>query len=335
MILNIRSRLIASLAGAVTLAQRQRSKPKHDFVFVLWKLDWVLYGICKDLAAELRKEGFSVTFSTWPGNVADGRVYFFSHHTLLSDRLLRLVLPSNSKKLVLFTHCQAKQKIYRLIDYLNQCDHIFAMNSGLCGQLIADGLIASKVSCELGFGNPELFFPEEEAERTHIGFVANFLADPHYRRRKNYEMLFRLVLHLSAHNKVLLIGKGFRLSEFSPLLETTKNFDYVEAEYSSFKMQYNRMKVFVSLSRLEGGPISLLEAMMCGCVPVATNTGFATDLIEHQVNGFIVQNYDNFGKFINLIERAKQVKDHLRVASSVADNTFQSFASRLVKKGLY
>ncbi|MBD1845976.1 glycosyltransferase [Cyanobacteria bacterium FACHB-63] len=47
------------------------------------------------------------------------------------------------------------------------------------------------------------------------------------------------------------------------------------------------MDVFVSASRLEGGPIPLIEAMMCNVFPVASDTGFSTDIIRHGENGFI------------------------------------------------
>ena len=273
-------------------------------------------------------------FAVWPGIIPKGRVYFFSHHTLIAPRVLRWVLPAEAKKLVLFTHYRARQNVDRLIPRLNSCHHIFAMNSMLAGQLICDGLDTKRVSIELGFADPRKFYVEAAIDRSYIGFVANYLPDAHYGARKNYELLFKLALHLSISNNVLLIGKGFRSSEFAPLLTKSTSLKYVEAKYSDFRTHYNQMKVFVSVSRLEGGPIALLEAMMCGCIPVATNTGFSSDLIEHQKNGLIIQDQSNFEQIVTLIDRAMLMENPDNISNSVTHHSFQHFANRLIEEGL-
>lgn len=38
------------------------------------------------------------------------------------------------------------------------------------------------------------------------------------------------------------------------------------------------MKVFISVTLYDGGPIPLLESMACGVPPVITNTGFVPTL---------------------------------------------------------
>ncbi len=47
--------------------------------------------------------------------------------------------------------------------------------------------------------------------------------------------------------------------------------------------------IFVSASRMEAQPMSLVEAMACGRVPVATPVGSARELIENGVNGFLAE----------------------------------------------
>ena len=50
----------------------------------------------------------------------------------------------------------------------------------------------------------------------------------------------------------------------------------------------SRASVFLSLSNLEGGPVPLIEAMALGVAPVATNTGFARDVILKSDTGIII-----------------------------------------------
>lgn len=53
---------------------------------------------------------------------------------------------------------------------------------------------------------------------------------------------------------------------------------------------YANADVFVLLSRWEGVPLSLLDAMAHGCIAIATDVGAVSELIEHEKNGFLVPN---------------------------------------------
>lgn len=52
---------------------------------------------------------------------------------------------------------------------------------------------------------------------------------------------------------------------------------------------YNRIDVLVISSKHEGEPLTLLEAMACGCFPVCVDVGIVPELVEHKRNGYIVQ----------------------------------------------
>jgi len=51
---------------------------------------------------------------------------------------------------------------------------------------------------------------------------------------------------------------------------------------------YEDADIFVMLSRWEGIPLSLLDAMACGCVCVTTDVGAINELIETGTNGFLI-----------------------------------------------
>ena len=52
---------------------------------------------------------------------------------------------------------------------------------------------------------------------------------------------------------------------------------------------YNQLDVFLVASRHEGEPLTLVEAMAAGCFPVCSNVGIVPELIQHEVNGLIVE----------------------------------------------
>ena len=51
---------------------------------------------------------------------------------------------------------------------------------------------------------------------------------------------------------------------------------------------YNKLDVFLVGSRSEGEPLTLIEAMASGCFPVCTDVGIVPELINHKINGLIV-----------------------------------------------
>jgi glycosyltransferase involved in cell wall biosynthesis len=51
--------------------------------------------------------------------------------------------------------------------------------------------------------------------------------------------------------------------------------------------------VLILPSRWEGAPLVILEAQQCGCIPVATNVGAVSELIEHGKDGVLVPDADD------------------------------------------
>jgi phenylacetate-coenzyme A ligase PaaK-like adenylate-forming protein/glycosyltransferase involved in cell wall biosynthesis/GT2 family glycosyltransferase len=52
---------------------------------------------------------------------------------------------------------------------------------------------------------------------------------------------------------------------------------------------YNSIDVILVASTAEGNPRPLIEGMACGCFPVAVDVGIVPELVEHRVNGLIVE----------------------------------------------
>lgn len=82
------------------------------------------------------------------------------------------------------------------------------------------------------------------------------------------------------------------------------------------KIQYfwNSNDIALNVSESEGRPISNLEAMYCGAVPVVTNTGGILDDVHDGENGFVVP----IGNMDLLVERICFLNEHRTVLNNMS-----------------
>lgn len=92
--------------------------------------------------------------------------------------------------------------------------------------------------------------------------------------------------------------------------------------------------IYLMLSRLEGGPLPLLETMGLGMWPICTPTGIAPDIIRHGENGSLVSRFDGgngdqiaeeVARLIRTLDRRMLRAARGPVRESVADRTWPNF----------
>jgi hypothetical protein len=76
---------------------------------------------------------------------------------------------------------------------------------------------------------------------------------------------------------------------------------------------YRSVDVFIVASRHEGEPLTLIEAMACGCFPVCTDVGIVPELIQHGRNGYIVRER-TVAAFQNAFAWCQSHCDEVRIA---------------------
>lgn len=97
------------------------------------------------------------------------------------------------------------------------------------------------------------------------------------------------------HLKAYMIGSGIDYQKtvnqaVSSGLEDTISFPGFVKDTESY---YKRAKTLILMSRSEGNPNCMLEAMACGCVPVVPNVGNISETIHHNMNGLLINDcYD-------------------------------------------
>lgn len=92
--------------------------------------------------------------------------------------------------------------------------------------------------------------------------------------------------------------------------------------------------IYLMLSRLEGGPLPLLETMGLGLWPICTPTGMAPDVIRYGQNGFIVSPFDGcngdqiadeVARLIRTLDRTSLLAARAPIRESVKDRTWRNF----------
>jgi glycosyltransferase involved in cell wall biosynthesis len=101
----------------------------------------------------------------------------------------------------------------------------------------------------------------------------------------------------SAQARLVIVGDGPLRSQLERLVEELGITDCVEFAglRSDVPVQLRRGSLAVLPSRWEGMPNALLEAMACGLACVATRVSGSEDMIQHGINGLLVEPEDDEG----------------------------------------
>lgn len=298
-------------------SESENIKEEYDLVFIVldFAKSWILEAICREISTYFPgKYCFHYSELSLPASKA----YFFAHYSFLPVCLKSNPHIWGSKTLVFHTHPRTDLGISNeeLIYAMNRATKIICMCSQFAELLISQGLKPKKVTYILGAADPKVFVPHERSNGA-VGFCTAF----YY--RKEPERIFNII-RMMPLRKFILLGKDWEKYEKFSEMKALPNFYYIEAPYSDYPKYYAQMDVFVSPAKLEGGPIPLIEAMMCNVVPVVSNTGFAPDLIKHGENGFIFDTESSIETICELIEQAYTVKTNVR--NTVENLSWENFS---------
>ena len=143
---------------------------------------------------------------------------------------------------------------------------------------------------------------------------------------------FRLALHQAPEIpwRLLLVGDGPDMPKYKNLVNTLKLESRVKfAGFISHEetiTYYNRMKVFVALSKSESFGVAVLEAAACGIPAIVSNVGGLPEVLEHGKSGYLVERDKHTHIASLLIELA--TKPNLR--KELSDNAIQFVKDKYV-----
>lgn len=171
--------------------------------------------------------------------------------------------------------------------------------------LLNKGIDAKKIFILPNLPN-EAFTKVPKNETRHYDIVSFSRID----LNKNIILLIKALARLREkfNLRIAIAGDGDQLEnikEASKMYGVAEMIDflgYVSAFDEKVKV-LSDSKIFISCSKGEGFPVSLLEAMNCGCVPVVSNVGDIVDVIKNGENGYVFNDTDDEQEFTDCLEK--------------------------------
>jgi glycosyltransferase involved in cell wall biosynthesis len=161
------------------------------------------------------------------------------------------------------------------------------------------------------------------------------------RHEKGIDVLLQAwhLVHLQAPQaRLIIVGNGPLQSQLERMAEALSIADYVEFAglQSDIPVQLHRGSVAVLPSRWEGMPNALLEAMACGLACVATRVSGSEDIIEHRVNGLLVEpeDYQSMATaLLTLLGNSALVQEYGRAARETVERyySFEQIMNKYVE----
>lgn len=280
---------------------------------------WILEAACREITQRL-----DLPF-VYEGNyksIPEATAYYFCHYHFFLSALRINPWLAERNCVVWFTHPKEENFGDRgTIEALNKAT-VVTMCSRWRNFLIEKGLEASRVQTITGAADPEMF-----QSHTRGGGKVGFCSA--YYERKLPDRILEIARSLPEYNFVLMGRKWDEYPRYAELIDLP-NLEYREAAYKDYPGFYRELDVFVSASQLEGGPIPLLESMMSNVVPVASDTGFAPDVIEHGKNGFLFPSDESdVSRICDLVRQAMQLTGDIR--KTVLAYNWENYAAQHAK----
>jgi glycosyltransferase involved in cell wall biosynthesis len=137
----------------------------------------------------------------------------------------------------------------------------------------------------------------EEVDRYKINTNDTvFLHIGRYNKQKNQKMLIDTFNRLLKENKnviLLIIGTGFDEGRGAKLKKGNQKGIYFLGSKQNISDYLYCSNAFCLSSLWEGLPISILEALSCGVIPICTPAGGIQDVIRNNTYGYISENFSS------------------------------------------
>ncbi len=301
------------------------NQDEYDLAFVNLEKEWILDGICQ----EINKYCDKITYFHYSlYNIPKAKAYFFAHYSLFKEAILKNPQILGQVNLVFYTHSRNIGVMEQeLVYFLKKGTYILTMNTACEKMLIEKGVDSAKIKTVLGGADEEKFSKVEKirGKKPCIGFSVRY-SDQSLYDRKNYELVIELIKKLD-FSDIILLGTDWEKHKEFINVQSLSYFQYVNVFYDEYPKYYQKMDIFVSVSKLEGGPIPLIESMMCNVVPVVSNTGFAPDIIVNGKNGFIFDVNSTADDIIKIIKQALEIETDVR--ATIQHLTWRNFSKEV------
>jgi N-acetyl-alpha-D-glucosaminyl L-malate synthase BshA len=302
-----------------------------------------LTDMCKQVRKIMKNNKIDIIHAHWAipcGFISS----MFAHHVPLVTTLRGL-----DAKL------QLKQIVFQpFVSYaLSRSSHVIAVSNKLRDEAIDLGVKKNKISViPVGIDQKKFKHLDRKEIRNQLNlsseeFIILFVGNLF--KNKSVDRLLTICSNLKRDLKyrVIIIGSGQEeknLKNLADSLGILNNVTFTgELSHEKIPSYMSASDVLFLLSKSEGLPGCIQEAMSCGIPVIASNVGGIPDIIRHERNGFLVSNDEEALAYLNQIisspEIALQIgrnayqysKDHLSL-EKVVEETDEIYGTLLNKR---
>ena len=205
---------------------------------------------------------------------------------------------------------------------LNMAKRVHFMCSADRNRLVSAGLDIDKTRVILGAVDVDCIQNKSFPKKNN-----SILLSSRFGPRKGFELLPNIIDSLPNWTFTVL-GPGWNEHLTSTGLITRKNVIHAKWSRENRNRLMSENQVFLSLSSLEGGPIPLIDAMAFGMYPIATDTGFARDVITQDGVGTLLKMPTSSEEVITAINGAR-LNPGMSI-SVVAELTWDNLAKQYI-----
>lgn len=273
--------------------------------------DWILDAFWRESSAALHLDPRVVyLFSSKKNNLLMGKnrsTRRVSSRPILSIHQSNLMLLKDMESIqyinqhnILVTHFNSQEEPVNLIDYYRENDRarFLVMNTNVKTILVSKGMPSEKVSVIYGAVDKKIYYPGN----------ANFNGDyiliaGDCKPRKNPAMVCELIL-ANPNLKFVFESMAWKRTLYK-IEQLHGNISYWDSKNMTKGDLYRNASALCNLSFVEGGPISVLQALASGTPILSSDVGFVSEVLPQ-----------GFGELITLDLSIEQISDTLRRVAS-------------------
>jgi glycosyltransferase involved in cell wall biosynthesis len=188
---------------------------------------------------------------------------------------------------------------------LGKCNKIFTYNSFDKIQLINSGIDEKKIEVVFGGINREIYFPQITKKNKDYVLITGDCKE-----RKCPSLIFEVISKMQKVN-FIIHGRGW--NEYCRKFNISKSNNL---KILDFRLKRNpelirNASAYLSLSKLEAGPYTAIEALASGTPVVVTSTGWNPEIVNDS-NGILLPLEFKIEQVIKSLETAMLLKEKVR-----------------------
>lgn len=233
--------------------------------------------------------------------ILGAQVYLFAGGFAYMQHIISSGNSLYERMIIVFKRC-----LTMLIEFLSilLTNYIIVESKGVCNYLPVPRFLKSLIIRRKTYVYGSLYVDKELFrymtplnKREYVfGYIGRW---EHHRATIELIYAFKQLARIIPKSKFILIGAGplkekiFKIVKNDPILR-----EHIllkdEIGYEEVPKYMNKIKFLVLPSRQEGLPNTVIEAMACGCIVVASPVGGITDVIKDYKTGFILSSLEPY-----------------------------------------